>query len=100
MTPKDNEEVDHINRDKNDNRKKNLRTVIHSQNGKNRSRQYNNKSGYTGACFDNTTQKWRARIIINNKVIYLGYYKQLEDAVRVRKEAEIKYYGDFAPKED
>lgn len=100
MMPNDNEEVDHINRDKNDNRKENLRIVLHFQNTKNRSRQYNNKSGYTGVCFDNTKHKWRARITVNNKVIYLGYYKQLEDAVRVRKEAEIKYYGDFAPKEN
>lgn len=100
MSPDSNTEVDHANRNKNDNRKENLRIVAHSQNGKNRSKQYNNKSGYTGVCFDNTTQKWRARITVDNKVVYLGYYEKLEDAVKIRKEAETKYYGEFAPKEN
>lgn len=99
MAPDKTEEVDHINRDKNNNKKINLRVVVHSQNGKNRSRQYNNKSGCTGVCFDNTTQKWRARITVDNKVVYLGYYKRLDDAIRVRKEAEVRYYGEFAPEE-
>lgn len=100
MSPNKDEEVDHINRNKIDNRKSNLRIVSRSQNCKNRSRQHDNKSGYTVVCFDDTTNKWRARITVDNKVIYLGYYKKLEDAVKIRREAEIKYFGEFAPKED
>jgi hypothetical protein len=44
------------------------------------------------------SQKWRARIKINRKSIALGEYKKLTDAVKARKEAEIKYFGEFRDK--
>lgn len=34
---------------------------------------------------------WRARIIFNGKEIYLGNFKLLEDAIKARKEGEVKY---------
>ena len=38
-----------------------------------------------------------ARIVLNKKDIYLGRYSNKEDAMKARFEAEIKYFGEFAP---
>ena len=62
----------------------------------NRRLQSNNTSGYTGVSFDKKTNKWMARI---NKVT-LGYFENIEDAIKARKEAEIKYFGEFRYKEN
>jgi hypothetical protein len=87
--------VDHINRDGLDNRVSNLRFATFSQNNMNKGVQKNNSSGYTGVEWHKKSQKWRARIKINRKSIALGEYKKLTDAVKARKEAEIKYFGEF-----
>lgn len=42
--------------------------------------------------------KWCAHISINKKQIYLGNFPSFEEAVKARKEAEEKYFGEFAPK--
>lgn len=83
------EQVDHINHNRADNRWFNLREASNQENGKNRTRQRNNSSGYTGVGWDR--QKWYSKIVINKKYIFLGYFDLLENAVRARKEAEVKY---------
>ena len=40
---------------------------------------------------------WVARIKVNEKDIYLGTYNSLQDAIAARQQAEIDYFGDFAP---
>ena len=88
---------DHINRNPADNRKCNLRKSTISQNNRNKSLQYKNYSGCSGVRFDKSRNKWRAEITFNKKLIYLGRYDKLEDAINARKEAERKYYQEFAP---
>lgn len=89
--------VDHIcDEDKLDNRKCNLRFVTKSENGMNRKLNSNNKSGITGVCWNKTYNKWTAMIMIDGKSIFLGYYINKEDAIRARKNAEEKYYGDYS----
>ena len=62
----------------------------------NRGMQKNNKSGYTGVFrFHN---KWVAAIGFNGKQIRLGAYDDIEDAIESRREAEIKYFGDYSYK--
>ena len=56
----------------------------------------NNTSGAKGVNFDKRLQKWRSRINVNKKTIELGYFNKFEDAVKVRKEAEEKYFGEFS----
>lgn len=87
--------VDHINHNILDNRKENLRIVTKSQNNMNRDLGINNKSGYKGINWNKDAQKWMVRIRANNKVIYLGLYEKLEDAIKVRKEAEEKYFKEY-----
>ena len=95
-----NTEVDHIrhpprNEHKVDNRKSNLRIVIHADNAKNHVIQINNTSGVSGVHYSARDNKWVARIGINGKRTLLGYFDDKDDAIKARKEAEIKYYGDY-----
>ncbi len=66
--------TDHINRNKLDNRKCNLRTVTKSQNEHNTPERKNNKYGIKGVYLDKRRNKWKAEIMINNKKLFLGYY--------------------------
>ena len=91
--------VDHINHDRLDNRKCNLRICTSSQNSMNRRKLDRNTSGHVGVCYKPKINKWQADITVNRKPIHLGYYKNIEEAIEVRKEAEIKYFGEYRNKE-
>ena len=91
--------VDHINHNKSDNRKNNLRLATRSQNIQNRGIIPNNTSGVTGVHWHNHTKKWKAEIEVNKRKIYIGVFKEKEDAIKARKEAEVKYFGEYAFKE-
>lgn len=97
MNAPDGLEVDHMNRDKIDNRLSNLRLATRGENGKNISLKINNKSGMAGVRYDKATNKWQVRITVDRKIVHIGRYKSLEDAMAARVNAELKYYGDFAP---
>ena len=94
--------VDHISGDKSDNRKNNLRTFdggIYSfgtYNNMNKRIQKNNKSGCTGVSWHLRDKIWEARISVNNKLIYLGRFNDLNEAIKCRKEAENKYFGEYS----
>lgn len=57
----------------------------------------NNTSGVTGVSFDKWSNKWRAYIKLNGKMKYLGRFSNISDAIKVRREAEIKYFSEFSP---
>ena len=84
-------QIDHINHNKSDNRICNLREVSEKDNHKNRPKQVNNTSGCTGVSWYKLTNKWIAHIQVNKKHITLGYFNTFTEAVRTRKEAEVKY---------
>lgn len=83
--------TDHINRNKLDNRRNNLRTVDKSINGLNTGLRSTNKSGYKGVYWESWSAKWRAEIKINYKKKTLGRYTSIKDAVNARKRAEVQY---------
>lgn len=56
----------------------------------------NNKTGVTGIFWHTKLAKWRATIQINNHQIFLGDYDNFDDAVKARKEAEEKYFGEWS----
>lgn len=58
----------------------------------------NNTSGVKGVNYDKSTGQWRARIQINNKRISLGCFSDMIKAISVRKQAEEKYFGEYAYK--
>lgn len=83
-------DTDHINRDKLDNRKKNLRSVSRSYNNTNSGLPKNNTSGHKGIV--RQANLWMARITFNHKDIYLGHFKDIRDTVSARKRAELIYH--------
>jgi len=86
--------VDHINRDPLDCTNDNLRICKSKENSRNLSLAINNTSGVTGVGW----YKWVAQIMVNRKHINLGYFNNIDDAIKIRKEEEIKYFGEFAPR--
>lgn len=90
--------VDHINGNPLDNRKCNLRIVTTQQNNINHKVRKDSKSGVSGVFFDKDKKLWRAVISLNRKHIHLGYFENIDDAIRVRKMAEEKYFGDYRRK--
>ena len=94
------DQVDHINHDRADNRWENLRPVTNQENKRHTSMRIDNTSGVTGVCREG--RKWKVRIQVGEKRIYLGTTSDKDEAIRWRKEAEVKhgfspYYGQ--PKE-
>lgn len=89
--------VDHINGDKLDNRRENLRICSFSENSANRTKFNLNKSGVYGVtkCFNN--DGYYVRISKNKECKYLGYCKDLNKAKKIRLKAEKEYFGEFAP---
>ena len=89
------EDVDHIDGDTDNNRKCNLRPCSHRNNSLNHRVASNNTTGVTGVVYVKRTGKYMARIKVKGKDIFLGYYQTLEEASKVRKEAEIKYFKEY-----
>ena len=88
--------VDHINGNKLDNRKCNLRICTRRENVWHKTKlSSNNTSGYIGVSYSKERRKWVAQIHLGNKGIYLGRYDNIEDAIAARKEAEEKYFGEY-----
>ena len=56
----------------------------------------NNTSGVAGVS-KTSSGRWRARITVNRKEIRIGTYDTIEEAIAARKDAEVRYYGEFAP---
>lgn len=79
-------DVDHINRDRMDNRIENLRSVSRSVNCHNIA--VRSSSGEKGVTAGSRGRGWEARIMVDRKHIYLGFYKTKEEAAAARKGAE------------
>lgn len=84
--------IDHINRNKLDNRKQNLRIANKKVNSINRDLQSNNTTGHAGVHFNKNNGKWNARVKVNGKVIWLGSFQTKEEAIAARQAGEEKYY--------
>jgi hypothetical protein len=56
-----------------------------------------NTSGTTGVYYSERDKLWYAEIFANGKKHRLGSFKVKEDAVKIRKKAETRYFGEFTP---
>lgn len=88
-----NKEVDHINRNTLDNRKKNLRITNRSQNNINRDKQSNNTSGHKGVFWSKWVSKWVGHIRKNGNQKILGYFDKIENAILARESAEKEMFS-------
>ncbi len=96
LEAKDGEYIDHINGDRLDNRKDNLRKCSMSENLMNRGKQKNNSSGYKGVSLDKSRNKWQAQIQKNGKNISLGRFYTREDAARAYDKAAVEFHQEFS----
>lgn len=94
-------QVDHINGDRLDNRKENLRLVTSRENTLNvQGLRSTNSTGYRGVSRNtvrgSVEKPWAAHIGYDNKKYTLGVYAEIEDAARAYDRAAIKHHGAFA----
>jgi hypothetical protein len=85
--------IDHKNRIASDNRLSNLRDVSQTDNAQNIGLPRHNKSGHLGVSWIKTHKSWTVYIKVDGKNKWLGYYKDIEQAVAARKAGEAKYYN-------
>lgn len=79
--------IDHINGNRLDNRRENLRHVTPSQNAQNKT-----KKEVIGVC-QRDDNKWMAEMTYNKKKIYIGIFSSLKDAQTMYDKYVIYYYN-------
>lgn len=85
-------ETDHINGNKLDNRKSNLRICTRSQNEINKSLGINNTSGFKGVSWHKNRKKWQGKI----QKKHLGYFDKKKNAIKTYNKTAKKLFGEFA----
>ncbi len=89
-------EIDHINKNKLDNRRANLRFATRSENMMNRGKQVNNKSMFKGVYIRRDGKKWCAEIQSDGHQIYLGSFVDKVEAAKVYDYYARHLHGEFA----
>ena len=89
------DQVDHINRDKLDNRWANLREATNSTNAVNRGLQANNRTGFRGVSYHKRDQVFRARVKVNGVERQVGQFATAIEAASARDRAMRAHFGDF-----
>lgn len=96
MNCPENLEVDHIDGNRLNNQKSNLRIVNSSQNKMNRGPRKDCKSGYKGVTWNNKNCNWNARIMANGRYKHLGCFQSKEEAAKAYNDAAKIYFGEYA----
>lgn len=90
-------EVDHINGNRLDNTKSNLRNTTHAENLRNQRRtKINTTSKYKGVSWISEKKKWRVEIKKNYKSKHLGYFDNEHDAARMYNFWATDLFGEYA----
>ncbi len=93
----DSDTIDHIDRNKKNNRKLNLRLATFQENNRNKAKTNRNTSGIVGVSWNEIRNKWDCSITKNYKTIHLGAFLDKNESIKTRLKAELKYFGKFAP---
>lgn len=88
--------TDHVNGDKLDNRRANLRTCTQTLNNANSKLRKDNSSGHKGVVWHERNAKWQAQITIKGTCKYLGQFIDKDVALERYKLAAAEYFGEFA----
>lgn len=89
-------EIDHINRNRLDNRRENLRFATDAENVRNAKLSKKNSTGFKGVYFCQVTIRWVAAIRVNGRNYHLGSYDSAEKAALAYDFAAIDLHGEFA----
>lgn len=89
-------EVDHINRDRLDNRRSNLRLATHAENSRN-TRSKRGVGEVPGVGFHKASGTWRAYIRVNGKQIEKSGFADKAAAVEYRIALAEQHFGEFSP---
>jgi DUF4097 and DUF4098 domain-containing protein YvlB len=89
-------EVDHINGNRLDNRRQNLRICTHKDNQRNMSKKRGASSIYKGVHWNSRDKRWIVKIKTNEKQVCVGRYKLEVEAAIAYNNAAKKIYGEFA----
>ncbi|MCZ2128603.1 MAG: HNH endonuclease [Anaerolineales bacterium] len=84
--------IDHIDRDRMNNRIENLRVVNRSENQHNRGLSKNNTSGFPSVYWYKPREKYRVQIKVDNKKTHIGYFETFEEAYLAYQLAKIKMH--------
>jgi len=87
--------VDHIDGNRLNNQRNNLRVATTKDNAGNRFNS-TNSSGYKGVTWNKRSKKWNAQIKKDGKSINLGYFVEILNAATIYNNAAKEYYGEFA----
>lgn len=87
--------TDHINMDRLDNRKENLRICTKSQNMHNRPAQSNNTSGHKNIYWDKARSKWTVEVKVQGKKYHIGRFNDIKEAIKRRNLAQKGLVGEF-----
>lgn len=90
------QQIDHINMDRSDNRTYNLRLATYAANNQNRKAQSNNTSGFKGVTLHKASGKYQAKIRANKKTRSLGYFRTALEASQAYQAAAKEHHGEFA----
>lgn len=96
MLPDPGQQVDHINLNGLDNRRKNLRLCTPSQNHANRRRDGNPRSRYRGVAWLRRDSKWKAQVKRDHKCVNLGHFHDEVAAALAYDVAALSVFGEFA----
>lgn len=96
LNPNIGEDIDHINRNRLDNRRENLRICTRKENTRNRGLDRDSMSGFKGVYWHKRVKKWCAHIKVNYKDISLGYFIEKVDAAKAYNTGALKYFGKFS----
>jgi len=89
-------DVDHINGNRLDNRRANLRVCSHAQNRANSKTPVTNKSGYKGVSWCKRDSRWIAFITSNGKSKNLGRFLDIVEAAKAYNRAALSMFGEYA----
>ncbi len=89
-------DTDHINGDRLDNRRINLRVCTHKQNSANSGKYIVNKSGAIGVYWDIVAKRWIANIHLAGKSVHIGSFSSLDCATAARDSVALAARGEYA----
>ena len=88
--------VDHIDRNKLNNRRENLRLVTRSENAMNSTARVTNKSGFKGVCWHAGQQQWVAAIMKDYTKLHIGYFDDPLEAAYMYDQWALALFGEIA----